>query len=199
MSETMPEWRLKMTKSKYVFVEDYDYLACNMFERNGYVVTDDLEEADIICFTGGEDVLPELYLERNVSSYCSTERDLNCVGIYSRVHLLDKVLVGICRGGQFLNVMSGGSMRQHVEGHGDDGHGLEGPNGVFPARSCHHQAMVPNPSIDHTVYYSCDEARVAEIIVYPTQKTMCFQPHPEYMPENSETESLFFEMLEEIQ
>jgi len=187
-----------MTKSKYVFVEGNDYLTVDMFVRHGYNITSVPEGADIVCFTGGDDVSPEMYREENDHSFTDYTRDLECVGVYSRVHWRDKVMIGICRGGQFLNVMLGGTMIQHVEGHSRDGHLMHGPDDTcVPVRSCHHQGMVPNHQLEHTVYYATDEV-VAEIIIYPEYNTMCFQPHPEYMPEDSLTENLFFEMLEEV-
>ena len=185
---------------KLVYVEGQDYLTCNMWERHGYGITEDVDEADIVCFTGGADVSPLLYFEKNTTSYCDRDTDLLSTALYSRVSWRnDVLLVGICRGGQFLNVMQGGSMRQHVDGHGEwDGHYLNGPDGPVHVRSDHHQAMVSNKALSPRVYISTDEEEVEEIVVYVEQEVLCFQPHPEYTPAGSDTEDLFFDLVEEF-
>ena len=177
-----------------VYVQEVDYSICNMFERNGYPVVDTPEEANIICFVGGPDVDPRMYMEENISSHCDVSLDLESVGLFTRVFHQDKLLVGICRGGQFLNVMMGGSMRQHVPEHAGPDHWVSGPNGPVKLRSDHHQAMLPNLSLNPRVYTSLDDYSVSEIVVY--KGVLCFQPHPEYHPSGSETEELFFQLLE---
>lgn len=73
-------------------------------------------DADIVIWTGGQDVSPNLYGEKALPwTTFNPKRDLNDMMAYhfsSRA----KLRLGICRGAQFLNVMSGGSLWQHVQG-----------------------------------------------------------------------------------
>jgi len=182
-----------------VYVEDgstawVDALTCNMWERNGYLITEDIEEADIVCFTGGADVDPALYGEQNLSSYTSSARDMLSLQTYTRAERANNpLLVGICRGGQFLNVMKGGLMIQHMDGHMTD-HTLKGyeDRGLFV--SDHHQVMVPNVG---TSYLGCITDTEGNVEVVKYDNTLCYQPHPEYEA-GSPSEVLFFELVEEM-
>lgn len=176
-----------------VYVEDSDALTCNMWERKGCLITGGIEEADIVCFTGGADVDPALYGEQNISSYTSSARDMLSLQTYTRAKRANNpFLVGICRGGQFLNVMKGGTMIQHVDGHMSD-HTLEGcrDRGLFV--SDHHQVMVPYEMEAFGVI--TDVRGDTEVICY--DNTLCYQPHPEYEA-GSPSEVLFFELIEEM-
>jgi len=66
-----------------------------------------------VVFTGGADVSPFMYGEKKLSVTCNDEhRDEQEKLFFERYTKVPKV--GICRGGQFLNVMNGGKMWQHV-------------------------------------------------------------------------------------
>lgn len=61
-------------------------------------LTDNLEEADIVMFTGGEDVDPSLYgCERHPTTYSNLKRDLEEKEIFEKVKP-HQLCVGICRG-----------------------------------------------------------------------------------------------------
>src|SRR5690606_36449796 len=99
---------------------------------------------DLICFTGGADVSAELYGEENTYSFCDPERDEEERIIYDMALAHGIPMVGICRGGQFLNVMNGGKMIQHIEGHSGDREiqtlgSVDEP--VFIIREDHHQGI----------------------------------------------------------
>lgn len=75
-----------------------------------------VEEADIVVFTGGEDVDPLMYKqERNPKTSSNISRDLEEEKIFLQAKELNKKMVGICRGSQFLCVMAGGTLVQHQE------------------------------------------------------------------------------------
>jgi GMP synthase-like glutamine amidotransferase len=111
------------------------------------------EEADLILFTGGEDVDPSFYGENKLKvTYSNPERDRKEQVVYN--YALDQgiPMVGICRGGQFLNIMNGGRMWQNVNNHAiGTNHLIEEvlPKGVkrkarvVKATSTHHQMMIP--------------------------------------------------------
>ena len=110
-------------------------------------------------------------------------------------------MTGVCRGGQFLNIMNGGKMWQHVDGHiGKSSHKtVDIDTGqAFVASSTHHQMMIPHKT-GKTVAIAQESTkkekigRVGQIIsllgsqghdieacFYLKSKSFCFQPHPEY-------------------
>src|SRR5574337_2129865 len=88
-----------------------------VFTDMGFKVVDNPLKADIFQFMGGEDVSPELYNEPNTHSYSNIHRDIEEMGYLTLAIKFGKPCVGICRGGQFLNVMCGGKMIQDISGH----------------------------------------------------------------------------------
>lgn len=80
----------------------------------------DLEHLVKMCdgflFTGGHDVSPELYQEKllNKSVVCCSRRDAMEKIVLQKVLELDKPLLGICRGIQFLNAALGGTLYQDL-------------------------------------------------------------------------------------
>ena len=87
----------------------------NMYVNNGWAVVSDMRDADLVHFTGGEDVTPVLYGQHpHPRTYNSEARDQAEMKVYLQALGLDIPMVGECRGGQFLNVMCGGEMYQHV-------------------------------------------------------------------------------------
>jgi gamma-glutamyl-gamma-aminobutyrate hydrolase PuuD len=124
-------------------------------------------------------------------------------------------MIGICRGAQFLNVMAGGTLWQHVNHHSGvhpltvydrDGR-LVGSGKV---NSVHHQQMRPGPggvilgmARESTLRVDASGAEQAadkfddvEIVWYPEKNFYCFQGHPEFG--HAETTALFFRQLEEL-
>jgi len=124
----------------YVIGNDYPYE--KMFERNGWELTS-YEDAEFVQFTGGEDVSPILYGENNVGSGCNPRRDVVEVAIFRDAFRKQKNLLGICRGSQFLNVMSGHSLWQDVDQHAiGGGHiAILYDGSEVKVSSTHHQMM----------------------------------------------------------
>jgi len=130
-----------------VYIVGTDYSIANMFLRQGWTIVTYIDEnIDLIQFTGGEDVDPSYYQEtKHPRTYSNPRRDAAEAAIYHE--WVGKVpMAGICRGGQFLNVMNGGKMWQHVNNHAIGGlheaycHVTE--NFLF-VTSTHHQMMRP--------------------------------------------------------
>ena len=120
-----------------------------MFRMMGWSVTNRLEDADLVQFTGGEDVSPHMYGHTtHDASYCNPHRDREETLIAMLAKQMGIPMAGICRGGQFLNVLCGGKMYQHVDNHGLGQRGLHPcrdviTNDVFAVTSTHHQMMIP--------------------------------------------------------
>jgi len=91
-------------------------------------LADGIAAMDGLLLTGGGDIDPDRYGQRNQGS---TEIDLRRDELEARAWAAaaDRGLpvLGICRGLQGINVFSGGSLLQHVEGHVGAPYGLGEP------------------------------------------------------------------------
>lgn len=180
-------------------------------ENEDWEITEDWQEADLFQFVGGADVNPLLYNATFVheQTHYNTFRDLAEIGWWRLANLHNIPCAGICRGGQFLNVMNGGSMLQHIEtGLHTRSHymnltkkgqavfgGLGLPEKVA-VTSTHHQMMQPDYRFGDVVY-EADHDQGVEVVRYWETKTLCFQPHPEYV-RKSLMEDLYFRLLNEL-
>ena len=190
-----------------------DYAIQGMFESKGFKVISNPEEADMLCFTGGNDVSPSLYGESNHPSTGNyPKRDKDEIHVYSSYNV---PCVGICRGGQFLNVMNGGKLYQHVYNHAIGGthEAIDILSGkTYQVTSTHHQMMRPSLEGEVILYseprgpwkeYMKDNTIVkdtegidVEAVWYKNTKCLCFQPHPEF--HEGSTRDLFFNYIERL-
>ena len=155
----------------------------------------DPETVDLIVFTGGEDVDPEIYEEkRHKKTFCNLSRDLD-EQLYFNVAIDKQIpMFGICRGAQFLCVMSGGKLVQHITGH-QQSHFIENSEGeTCYVTSSHHQMMLPPEDAKAFAWASpklsdCYEGangslsveREYEGVYFPNTKSLGVQWHPEWM------------------
>lgn len=183
---------------KKVYVEGNDFLLVKMFAEEGWDIAPDIWGADLLCLEGGADVQPALYGEKNTHSGVSPNKDIQSLGLISVAEMLEIPIVGVCRGGQILNVRHGGGMIQHVDGHalGARTHEVVYRDVVYQCASAHHQEMVPSYCFDQEVY--TDGHGGVEIIVSLAGGYLCFQPHPEYKENGHESRTLFFKLIERI-
>ncbi len=181
------------------------------------------EEFGLVCFTGGEDVSPELYGHENLQSHNNIERDKRETLIFEMARKHEIPMTGICRGSQFLNVMCGGTMVQHlVRHHGGNRHGCETYEGEsFEVTSSHHQMIVPGPGgeilawaherldPDDLVYAGPplnlvpnidlqDRVLVTEAICYPKARVFGVQHHPEWQDVNCGAASWTLRKIREL-
>lgn len=166
--------------------------------------TEAIPEIDLILFTGGEDVDPSYYNDRvgKFTSY-SPERD-NLESKMFRMLSQKVPKLGICRGAQFVTVMSGGKLVQHVENHAIGGmHSITFDyihNNKMQMTSTHHQMMFPfkMPKKDYVlcaysthylspIYLNGNNKGIElpedflepEIVYYPHSNSLAIQGHPE--------------------
>jgi len=175
-----------------------------MFFKEGWGVCKTIEGADLIQFTGGEDVSPCLYGQKNhPKTRNNLERDKREAIIFGLAIKNNIPMAGICRGGQFLNVMCGGELWQDVDGHARGGtHEVTDliTGDSFRATSTHHQMMIKGPGglvigvadegrfrstvlpSGNTIQYHIKKLNDydTEIVFYKKQRALCFQPHPEF-------------------
>jgi hypothetical protein len=178
-----------------------------MFSRNGWEIVQSLQDAELIQFTGGADITPGFYGHaQHERTYPNIERDMKERLIFNLARACNIPMAGICRGGQFLNVMSGGTMWQHVDHHTGPGkHEVIDhlTKDVFYATSTHHQMMCPGK--DAEIVASADMSSIREkctvpgktiiemnkdhcdpeVLWYEKTKSLCFQPHPEFPGEDA--------------
>jgi gamma-glutamyl-gamma-aminobutyrate hydrolase PuuD len=171
----------------------------------GYDGAKNLDDADIVLFIGGEDVNPELYGEVCMpKTHFNRDRDEKEKAIYEEALKRQLPMVGICRGGQFLNVMNGGRMWQHVTNHcGNHVMRIEVPpfnegnkRRTIEVTSTHHQMMIPtdealvlatanvayekiSPGLERVGKNENDPDPDVEVVFYDDTNCLCFQPHPE--------------------
>jgi gamma-glutamyl-gamma-aminobutyrate hydrolase PuuD len=203
--------------SNHYSVDDINFIK-NLLPVNTplEVVTELTEDIkiDLIYFTGGSDVNPEEYGENTGKfTYVDKKRDELEKNNYFRFLFSNTPKLGICRGAQFLTVMNGGKLIQHVTGHTSD-HTIillskdKKPLKTLNMTSSHHQMMYPfglkkeqYELIGISKYFRSNtylngnnqETRLnsdflePEIVYYPDTNSLCIQGHPEWMPHNSET------------
>ena len=80
-----------------------------------HVLVDSVEEADIVLFTGGEDVDPSLYgCKKHPSTYSNIQRDLEEKAIFEKVRP-DQLCLGICRGLGIMAHVKHGELLEHLK------------------------------------------------------------------------------------
>lgn len=144
-------------------------------------------DADLVIFTGGADVSPELYgAEKDRRTGSNPERDKYEQDLYKRVLNFGAPMVGICRGCQFLAVMLGEKLFQHLDSHPSYHHqckveGINGASNNIETNSYHHQAVSTAKNIK--VLARCREDDRIEAWIGKNNPTIAgVQWHPESMP-----------------
>lgn len=192
-----------------------DLSVSTMFWKEGYqVVSTPKDKADLIVFTGGEDINPALYGEKPIpeTQYFNTKRDDREVEAYETYKKTPKV--GICRGGQLLNILSGGSMFQHVDLHIGCNHFVTDLTEIMDKpdvylNSCHHQMMIPGKDGELLAYAKKSTQQLGdpakkrpkleydpEVIYYESTKSLCFQAHPEWTTDSHDCYKYFFKLID---
>lgn len=164
------------------------------------LIVDNLDIADLIVFTGGEDVNPILYGEnKHPRTSYNINRDTLEKKAYDAARKLGIPMIGICRGAQFLTVMNNGKLVQHQDN--ISYHSVETfDEKSFIISSSHHQAMFPweLPKDNFKVIawtngisdihqdgdqleMTLPDNKECEIVYYPKTQCLGIQGHPEWM------------------
>ncbi len=210
-----------MKKNK-IFVESY-YSYKNVVDDFGKT-TEDInnffthpEEFKLVLFSGGEDVNPALYGHESPDGLCyfGERRDALDIKIFKHALKNNIKMTGICRGLQFLNVMSGGTMLHHVDKHSGCMHTFVSPRIDYPIyiNSLHHQMVVPHEDTFiigtaekqvATVYFGNHDQPIerhepdVEALYMPSINACGVQYHPEMMHDSSNGFEFFHQMIEEF-
>jgi gamma-glutamyl-gamma-aminobutyrate hydrolase PuuD len=186
-----------------------------MFINNGWEVVDRLENADLVQFTGGADVNPKLYGEEEIHPFTnfSEKRDAYETLIFLEAAAQKTPMAGICRGGQFLNVMCGGRLAQHITKHSSGEHLATDltKQKQLVVSSTHHQMMLPGTGANVKMVANLNSivedgsqrqlntyTREFEALLYKEKLCFCFQPHPEYYDKQHDCQTYYFTELEKL-
>lgn len=157
----------------------------------------DIEEADLVIFSGGEDINPDIYGEKNVASMgINKYRDAVEIEVYKKAKALGKKMLGVCRGHQLLMALSGGKLVQDIfPGHPGDHEVevlMEGVPLLRHVNSLHHQGIkpqdVPKGFYITSIYNGIVESTVSDDI-------LTVQWHPEFLEYGHG--KTFFDMVRE--
>jgi putative glutamine amidotransferase len=183
----------------FVAEQSAEPLLAEMFAKTGCTKAKSLAQADLVVFTGGADINPELYKEDPKRTHPTTridkERDARDMKVYADALAMRIPMLGICRGAQFLHVMNGGTLYQDVDNHGRP-HSMSTHDNLLLANvsSTHHQMCIRNEKMEvlatarkSTSRYLCKDVRETggdhadiEAFFYPDTCCLGFQGHPEY-------------------
>lgn len=194
----------------YILNGNYEYKA--LFEALGFTITKRFEEADLAVFTGGADVTPSYYGDKpHPRTFNDVYRDKEEEKYFQEFLKNGVPMVGICRGGQFLNVMSGGRMYQHVSNHTRSHSITDVQTGeTIYVSSTHHQMMMPSEKAEIVAvaseggYREWFDGPIArrdmseqdiEVVHYAHTNALCFQPHPEFSGAEYESMKRYFKDL----
>jgi carbamoylphosphate synthase small subunit len=186
-----------------------------LFNNLGHEIVEDINDAELLCFTGGADVSPELYGEsKHPHTSTNPQRDED-EQVFYKFALNKRIpMVGICRGAQFLHVMNGCKLWQHVDHHAIGGtHEAtdEQTGDVVHVTSTHHQMMSYDFGVGELVCTAKESVRKenmrygklnsvlshidVEVVWHGNTKCLCFQPHPELR--GADSTYLYFKNLME--
>lgn len=191
----------------------FQYL--KMFFDAGFKGATNIDDADVICFTGGADVDPEFYGEEPIEqTNFYSKRDHDEALIFGQALALKKPMIGICRGSQLLNVLNGGKLWQDV-----NNHAIGGTHVIVDLRqgieragmtSTHHQQMIPGDDAEIIALAALSTRKVnqstvlerdppelddVEVVWYPQSLCLCFQPHPEF--QHGDCRNFFLDLVDE--
>ncbi len=179
-------------------VEFEQHAFADMFSRAKCKKATSPEGAAIVVFTGGVDVDPALYgCTENIHPQVDTPdpaREKRDMEVYKTCLDNGIPMFGVCRGAQFLHVMNGGKLYQHVTNHtgAHDMWDIKSRR-TFKVSSVHHQMVVKNN--DMTILGDCskpsekwlnatekDLRHGMDVEAFYYRDTDCFgvQGHPEY-------------------
>lgn len=178
---------------------------------------DNASDYSLVMFTGGEDVHPSMYNDISPRNLCNSNlaRDRKEMVIFHHALTHNIKMTGICRGCQFINVMSGGRLMHHIDHHEGGNHLMQTSRVEKPVlvNSYHHQMVIP-PKYAYIIgwsksrlskeYIGRNDKKVEwpgpeiEAIWIPNTKCCGVQYHPEWMTKESSGYLFYWQMLYEL-
>ena len=184
-----------------------------------YEIVGNIDDSEIVVWTGGEDINPALYEEKPIpGTYYNNARDKSDLLAVDVAVKQNKFLVGICRGAQLLNVIpNGGKLWQDIDNHNYNNHKAYDclTGSWIKVNSVHHQAMRVTDEAEiicwalESTYKDCYEIswnkptdvttipekdKDIEACWYPKTRSLLFQGHPEFG--DPPTTAYFFDLMD---
>ena len=182
-------------KMKKIYIVGHGWGYANWMEGER---VDSMREADLVVFTGGEDIDPRIYgKQAHPATYFNRRRDRDEIEAFGLARQLGKKMIGICRGAQLLCALAGGTLVQN-QNHPWI-HYMKTKDGPqLLTNSMHHQRAFPwggnhpnfellgwaeeglspyNEGVDRKD--NMQGHPEAEIVLYPNIKGLAIQGHPE--------------------
>lgn len=152
--------------------------------------TEDVQHVDAVILWGGMDVGSSYYGEKphtlnQQQDANGSLRDAFEWSIIKTARGLNKPLIGVCRGAQFLCAAAGGKLVQHMPISHRRTHEIWVSGQKMYAACDHHQAMIIKDVPDAAMFAWHDDG-TPEVVYFPSLKALAIQPHPEWMGENTE-------------
>jgi gamma-glutamyl-gamma-aminobutyrate hydrolase PuuD len=190
--------------------DQYGYPFDRLFSGIKSVVSPVDLDKDIggVVFWGGADIFPGFYGQKaNSRNQCQggpSRRDAIEWSIMQRAVKMGIPIIGVCRGAQMLCALDGGTLIQHVDGHGHGGHHIRDKLGdTVYSNSCHHQMMQPREGEDNEVLMWTVQPqgknhqgegnkevpvpeKEPEIVHFKQLNALGIQGHPEWMEGNTD-------------
>lgn len=208
------------------FVDDLDFepLYLNYKDRESYAAVISgryrLPWIECVLFTGGSsDVHPMMY-NAQLHPLCRPDmrRDTFEEAVYLQALNKKVPMVGVCRGLQFLNVMNGGRLFQHVtHHHGKHSVSLVGGIKNVPVNSSHHQMCIPRltaytplawsskrstkyeeESETQSTHWMACQGHELESIWWMDEQCFGVQWHPEWLPDDAPARTLFTCLVDDL-
>ncbi|KKN45502.1 hypothetical protein LCGC14_0682510 [marine sediment metagenome] len=176
------------------------------------------EKISLALFTGGEDIHPYFYNGKDPRKICMTnfKRDMYEKKIFDYCRKYDIKMTGVCRGFQFLNVMAGGSMYQHITNHSiarQHGVYVSHMDSFMDVTSTHHQLVKLRKDAEIVAWAEPRRSAAyigpkgtrknppdeeVEAAIFPKINSMGVQYHPEFMTINSTARLHYLTMVKDF-
>lgn len=131
-----------MAKKIKVYDVGYGYANTEWLTSTGlFKSVPNKEDCDIMVFPGGSDWNPAFYGE-DIGSRTHCYESIDALEMNDALWGINnnKFMIGLCRGGQLMTILAGGSLIQHVTGHGGTPHEITTFDGkTLVTNSLHHQ------------------------------------------------------------
>jgi gamma-glutamyl-gamma-aminobutyrate hydrolase PuuD len=194
----------------YVVGNDLDYYFwLNNSDKYNFTLVDSIIKADLMIFTGGSDVSPVLYSSEipHHTVHDDFNRDQKETIEFQKGLELNIPMVGICRGAQFLCVMAGGKLVQHMS-HPSNHRIFDVTGKEVEVTSSHHQMQLPPEGasilgftkLAKKGFVNKYDVLTLDIDVentyYPDINALGIQSHPEW--QNKEKNKYFINLIEDF-
>lgn len=135
---------------------------------------------DLVIFSGGADINPKIYGEKNVASYYNEDRDEKEIEIIDNVFGKTKIF-GICRGLQLISAYAYGlKLIQDIKPPHKSIHEVAvNKYGIKTVNSIHHQGVHLNQNFPNNYKLLAIHEDIVEAFIDRKNKVLGVQFHPE--------------------